>query len=285
MAQNLIVNADDFGFSVGVTDGILHAHQAGILTSTTLITTMPDAQRAVDLARQNHRLGVGIHLCLTQGTPLAGLDGPLFSPRGVFPKRMTQLLWRLMGDKSILRQVRREWESQINFAVSRNLQPTHLDSHKHIHHWPPLGDIAIDLARNFNIRHIRCAREVTIPGISRPAMGYRMLSRMAHALASRASDAGLTTTDWFFGLAATGQFSPDVWRLLLNHLPPGTGEVMVHPGRPDGLNRSMTRLLAERQLELDALCDPAIKRLIQNNSVRLIHFGQLHAITADQVSS
>ncbi len=285
MSRNLIVNADDFGFSVGVTNGILQAHQAGILTSATLMTTMPDAQRAIQLAQQNHRLGVGIHLCLTQGTPLAGMDGPLFSPRGVFPSRMTQLLWRLTRDKSVLRQVRREWESQINFAISRGLQPTHLDSHKHIHHWPPLGEIAMDLARHFNIRHIRCAREQTIPGVARPAMEYRMLSRMAKALASHVNQAGLTTTDWFFGLAATGRFSADVWRLLLNHLPPGTGEVMVHPGRPDGLKRSMTRLLAERQLELDALCDPAIKRLIQNNSIRLVHFGQLHAITAAQVSS
>ncbi len=282
MAQNLIVNADDFGFSVGVTDGIVQAHQAGILTSTTLMTTMPDAHRAVELARRNHGLGVGIHLSLTQGTPLAGMDGPLFSPRGVFPPGVAKLIWRLTRDKSILRQVRREWESQINFAVSRGLQPTHLDSHKHIHHWPALGEIAIDLARQFNIRHIRCARERTIPGVSRPAIGYRVVSRMAHALALRINQAGLTTTNWFFGLAATGRFSADVWRLLLTHLPPGTGEVMVHPGRPNGLNRSVTRLLAERQLELDGLCDPAIKVLAASNSICLIHYGQLDSVLVEQ---
>ena len=284
MAKNLIINADDFGFSVGVTDGIVQAHQAGILTSTTLMTTMPDAQRAVELARRNQGLGVGIHLCLTQGTPLADMDVPLFSPRGVFPPRVGQLLWRLTRDKSTLRQVRREWESQINFAVSRGLQPTHLDSHKHIHHWPPLGDIAIDLARHFNIRYIRCAREQAIPGIPRPAIGYRLLSRMADGLASRIHRAGLTTTDWFFGLAATGRFSADVWRLLLANLPPGTGEVMVHPGRPNGLNRSITRLVAERQLELDGLCEPDVRLLTENDSIRLIHYGQLDKANADHAS-
>lgn len=284
MAQNLIVNADDFGFSVGVTDGIVQAYQAGILTSTTLMTTMPDARRAVEIARQHPGLGVGIHLCLTQGTPLAGMDGPLCSPPGVFPPRVGQLIWRLMRNKSILRQIRREWESQINFAVSMGLQPTHLDSHKHIHHWPPLGEIAIDLARQFNIHHIRCVREQAIQGIPRPAIGYRILSRMANGLAPHIGRAGLTTTDWFFGLAVTGRFSADVWRLLLNHLPPGTGEVMVHPGRPNGLNRSMTRLITERQLELDGLCDSAIKELIQSKSVRLIHYGQLEGAASDPVS-
>ena len=66
-ATQLIINADDFGFSPGITDGILHAHKTGILTSTTLMSTMPDRDRAIELAKTTPTLGVGIHLCLTQG--------------------------------------------------------------------------------------------------------------------------------------------------------------------------------------------------------------------------
>ena len=48
--RRLVVNADDFGFSAGVTDGIVRSFKEGVLTSTTLIATMPDRERAVDLA-------------------------------------------------------------------------------------------------------------------------------------------------------------------------------------------------------------------------------------------
>ena len=273
MTTKLIVNADDFGFSAGVTDGIIHAHEAGILTSTTLMTTMPDARRAIELARRTPTLGVGIHLCLTQGTPLGGFEGPLFTHTGEFPRRVWRLLLRIGRDQAVLRHIRREWEAQINSALSQGLYLSHLDSHKHIHHWPPLADIALDLARQFGIRNIRCARERPIAGIPRPSAGYRVLSRLADKLAVKIQDAGLQTSDWFFGLASTGGFSAEVWRTLLSNLPSGIGEVMVHPGQPDGLSSSQTRLLAERQLELDALCDPGVKTLAHNADISLIHYG------------
>lgn len=278
MTRNLVINADDFGFSAGVTDGIVQAHTSGILTSTTLMTTMPDARRAVDTAKHLPNLGVGIHLCLTQGTPLAGLEGPLLAYRGDFPQRVPQLIWRIFRDKSVLRHVHREWEAQINTAISWGLVPTHLDPHKHVHHWPPLGDIAIDLARQFNIRHIRCAREIAVRGTPAPGMGYKILANLAKKLAGKIELAGSGTSDWFFGLGATGKFSSEVWKKLLENIPEhGTGEVMVHPGRANGLSTGQTRLVAERQLELDALCNPEVKGLLSQSGIRLIHYGQLSA--------
>src|SRR5438477_10950552 len=96
--RRLIVNADDFGFSPAVTDGILRCFHEGILTSTTLMTTMPDRERAIALAKPfapdnaqpgRRTLGIGIHLCLTQGTPLTPCRG-ILNPDGTFPRSLTK---------------------------------------------------------------------------------------------------------------------------------------------------------------------------------------------------
>ena len=275
MATRLIINGDDFGFSTGVTDGIRQAHQQGILTSTTLLVTTPDAARAMEVAQALPKLAVGIHLCLTQGRPCLVGQTRLLSGDNHFPPTVARLLRRLMAGRRVREEVRREWAEQIETALKRGLKPTHLDSHKHIHHWPPLADIAIDLARRYGIAALRCAHEVTPAGMPAPGLRYRGLVALAGRMRRKISRVDLRTTDWFFGLAATGQMSVAAWLKLLAALPPGTGEIMVHPGDPRGLNATDTRLLAERQWELDALCDPAVRAAVKQSGAELTHYGQL----------
>ncbi|HXT49290.1 MAG TPA: ChbG/HpnK family deacetylase, partial [Gemmatimonadaceae bacterium] len=69
-ARRLIINADDFGFSEGVTRGIVEAHVAGSVTSTSIMANGIDWQNAVARARALRTIGVGVHLNLVQGRPL-----------------------------------------------------------------------------------------------------------------------------------------------------------------------------------------------------------------------
>ncbi len=277
MIKRLIINADDFGFSQSVTDGIVHAHQSGILTSTTLMATMPDCHRAIELAQSNPNLGVGIHLCLTQGTPRSGKLRSIISGNNEFPRKVPQLLQRISFNRNALDEARSEWAAQIEYVLNRGMRPTHLDSHKHIHHWPALGYIAAELAKEYHIPSIRCADEITIRSTLKLSAGYRALRFLARKL--KAQCAPLRTTDWFFGLAATGKFSAEVWLRLLEQLPDGTGEVMVHPGYAADLPSGSTRLTEQRRMELDALCDTNVLAAVHtpaaDNKVQRIHFGQL----------
>ena len=279
MIKRLIINADDFGFSRSVTDGILHAHRAGILTSTTLMATMPDCDRALEISQNNPSLGVGIHLCLTQGTPRSGKLRYLVSGDNQFPRKIWQLLNRIELNRKALDAAKAEWAAQIEYALKRAVRPTHLDSHKHIHHWPALSQIATDLARQYHISRIRCADEISIRGTPKLSAGYRALRFLARKLKRQCAGSDLRTTDWFFGLAATGKFSAAVWRCLLAQLPAGTGEVMVHPGYCTDLDTGSTRLTTQRQSELDGLCDSAliteINQYAVDNKIQRVHFGQL----------
>ncbi len=273
--RRLIINADDFGFSVGVTDGILRAHQEGILTSTTLMAGMPDAQRAVGLALDTPSLGVGMHLCLTQGAPLSKNLSAIVDSSNRFPPTVGKLLARLLINRRAVTEVEREWSNQIEFALRSDLTPTHLDSHKHVHHLPMLQPVILRLAQHHKIAAIRTAREYSLPGDPAPSLGYKLAAHLGRRLATRANTAGIHTTDWFFGLQYTGRFSQEVWQRLLANLPPGVGEVMVHPGYSEGLDAAATRLVAERKLELDALLAPNLKDELKRLGVERTTFAEL----------
>lgn len=268
----LIINADDFGFSPGVTDGILRSHREGLLTSTTLMTNMPDRDRAIDLAGQTPTLGVGIHLNLIQGKPLTPCKRLLNSASEF--KRSLPKLFLALRSSDARKQAADELRAQIQYAQNRGLSPTHVDAHKHTTHFPALHGPIIDVCKSTNIPALRCAREIKLSGIALP-LPYRIQAHFARALARKAIAAGLRTTDWFFGLATTGKTSVPVWQNLLAHLPEGTGEVMVHPAYIHDLTPADTRLLTERLTEMEALCSPAVKADLQSRPIQLATYRTL----------
>ena len=240
---------------------------------------MPDAARAASLARAEPKLGVGIHLCLTQGTPLAsglqvlakaGANGRAASLNQSVPELLHKLQWYRVARN----EARREWQAQIEFALAAGIKPTHLDSHKHVHHWPLLQNIVIDLAKTYQIPAIRCVREIKL-GAVQSSMGYRILAILAGKFAKKLSQANIPTTDWFYGLAATGVFSEQHWLTILDRLPPGTGEIMIHPGKVDDLTANSTRLVKERELEWRGVTAPAVKQAVFDRHLLLETFAVL----------
>ncbi|MGC8561189.1 MAG: carbohydrate deacetylase [Phycisphaerae bacterium] len=282
MPTSVIVNADDFGFSAGVTDAIIDSHRCGILTSTTLICTMPDAERAAGMAKYLPGLGVGIHLCLTQGTSKSQNLRLIASPsadgrHASLDQSVPNLIRKVQFSRAAQDEAQQEWRAQIEWALAAGIKPTHLDSHKHIHHWPVLRKIAIELAKQYNIGAIRCAREIPLDDLA-CGMGYRVLSRLAGRLARVLAAEGIATTDWFYGLAATGKFSEEHWLAIMQNLPAGVGEIMVHPGRADGLPTGSTRLVSQRELEWRGITAPAVVRRLRDHGIELKNYSHLTAM-------
>ncbi len=245
--------------------------------------TMPDAARAAKLATGEPKLGVGIHLCLTQGTPLAGelrvlakagANGQAASLNQSVPELLHKLQWY----RAARNEARREWQAQIEFALAAGIKPTHLDSHKHVHHWPLLQNIIIDLAKTYQIPAIRCAREIN-PGAVRSGAGYRILSLLARKLAKKLGPTSIQTTDWFYGLAATGAFSEQHWLAILDRLPSGIGEIMIHPGKIEDVTASSTRLVEERELEWRGVTAPSVRQAVSDRQILLHTFAGLPSKT------
>ncbi len=286
--KNLIVNADDLGWTEGVNRGIVDAHRKGLVTSTSLLANGPAFASALALARANPQLGVGVHLNLSDGPPTAHpQDVPgLINAAGELDSSPENLLLCIASRSLELDQVEREWDAQIRKVQSAGIAPTHLDGHKHVQMLPGLFEIAVRLAKKHSIRAIRVAHEesklrvllssggehktgvVLKQGVQ--ARGLKLLARDAREMADRS---GLVATDYFCGIAQTGELTRNGVENLLKNLPEGTTELMCHPGYADeDLRRSDTRLQKSRQAELSILTDAHVRKLVATQGIRLISY-------------
>lgn len=287
--RNLIVNADDLGWTEGVNRGIAEAHGNGIVTSASLLANGAAFSSAVELARKTPGLGVGVHLNLSDGEPAAPAKfvRHLLNERGKLEGKPESLLLRLARRSVSLEEVEREWEAQIGKVRDAGIELTHLDGHRHVHMLPGLFEIALRLAKRHGIAAIRVAHEesslraalsagasqkgtvVIKQGVQ--ARGLKLLAPDAHEKAERA---GIATADYFCGIAQTGELTKDGVLKLLEILPEGTTELMCHPGYADAeLAKSATRLQASRKTELEILTNTAVRNLVASQGIRLIDYG------------
>ncbi len=159
MDRRIIINADDFGLCEGVNKAVVQAHTNGILTSATIMTNMPAAEEAVEIAKHTPTLGVGVHLNLTEGSPISkeATVKPLLDAQGQFAVPFSKLPMLSIRSSKVRQAIRTELAAQIQWVIERGIKPTHLDSHKHIHSFPVIFSIVCKLARQFGITAIRWA--------------------------------------------------------------------------------------------------------------------------------
>jgi hopanoid biosynthesis associated protein HpnK len=286
--MDLIVNGDDFGLTRGVNAGIIQAFREGILTSATLMANGPAFDDAVELARANPQLGVGIHLCLVGGPAVASAkDIPALADRDdQLPKTLFVLLTRLSGGWIPTRQIEREFRAQIQRVLDAGIRPSHLDTHKHTHTHPRVMEALGRVANEFGIRNVRKPFEDFRTALGSHTDGHSNTRQVISAVAAGTAaplfrllvrSYGLRTPDHFFGLTTTGRLSSKELLQVLELLPPGTSELMCHPGVCDEeLEKYPTRLKRERQIELEALTDPDVRRAAQKRGIRLICYEELN---------
>ena len=249
--RGLIVNADDFNLTVGVSRGIAEAHRAGIVSSTTVIVNLPGLRDNLRHIQELPRLGLGLHLNLTFGPPVSPAEKlrSLLGSDGLFvrdPARQLQA-----GDPE---EIAREWDAQLEaFVTAVGRPPTHLDTHHNLHARPPASEIALDLALRLRIP-------------LRPVTAVVRASMVA---------AGLPAPSHLVGDIATGPYWT-VTRLLrcLDELPEGVTEMCCHPGRFDEA-LLVSRYNRQREAELQALTDPAVQERLRERGIALLTYADL----------
>ena len=287
--RNLIVNADDLGWTEGVNRGIAEAHRNGIVTSASLLANGAAFASGVELARTTPALGVGVHLNLSDGEPVARreLVTSLVNERGELEGRPESLLLRLARRSVSLDEVEREWDAQIQKVRDGGIEPTHLDGHRHVQMLPGLFEIALRLAKKHRVAAVRISHEESSlraalsagakqkgTVVMRQGVQARGLKLLAPDAREQAERAGIAAADYFCGIAHTGELTREGVLRLIEILPEGTTELMCHPGYVDAeLAKSATRLQASRQAEVEILTDTWIRNLVASQGIRLIDYG------------
>ena len=268
--KQLVVNADDFGFTPDVNQGIVDAHRHGILTATTLMANGAAFDDAVRLWREAPTLDIGCHLVLIGGRSLlTGKAYPLTVPR-----LLTALARRELRPYD-------ELKAQVARIVEAGIHPTHLDTHKHTHLAPPVLDAVARLGAEFGIRWVRRPFDFplgalggTVPRLKHWTSGaLSLLRRRFHRVLHRH---GCRTTDHFAGFQITGRFRAAELVSLMAVLPEGSTELMCHPGRcGPALRAARTRLKDSREQELAALMAPEVRRALEQNRIVLVDYRKL----------
>ncbi|UPM54018.1 chitin disaccharide deacetylase [Gottfriedia acidiceleris] len=221
----LIVNADDFGFSKGVNYGIIEAHLNGIVNSATMMMNMYALEHGIELAKLHPTLGLGVHLVLTAGKPLLTDLQTIVDQNGNFLKNS---YWY---DNPVINveEVEKEWDAQIQKFLSYGLNPSHLDSHHHVHMIAILHPVIAKLSQKYDLP-VRISPKSKIDGI-KPFTDQLL-------------------TD-FYGSDIPINYFETIEDRINNNI--GSVEVMVHPAFLDNHLKNGTSYCFERLTELDIL--------------------------------
>jgi chitin disaccharide deacetylase len=280
--RRLVINGDDFGLTPGVNAGMLDAHRDGVLTSVSIFASAPSTDEAIAIAHATPSLGVGCHLTLVDGTPtLRPSEVPsLVTPDGQFRPTWGAFIRACLLGRISLDDVQRELTAQIVRLQAAGIVLTHLDSHKHVHTYPPIFGIVADLATRFAVPAVRVPYESPWMGPVRAHLRDAEIRRQAlENLALRPwtrRDGRLLamhsrTPPAFFGRVHTGRVTREVLARIVNRLPDGVSELMMHPGYEDAaLARVRTRLRREREQEVALLRSPEARQTIRDAQVTLV---------------
>jgi hopanoid biosynthesis associated protein HpnK len=287
--KKLILNADDFGMTRGVNEGIVRAHREGILTSTTLMANGEAFDDAVERARANPELGVGCHLVLVGGKCVAPRESvaSLADANGTLPDSLPLFVARISSGMIRGAEIECELRAQIEKVRGAGIEPTHLDTHKHTHAHPRVMEILGRVASECGITRVRKPVEELRDswetskaggqGISLQIFAAGAVRAIAPQFSTIAKKYGLLSPDHFLGLATTGRLGPALLRGMIRAVAEGTTEIMLHPGICDAdLARSGSRLQKHREDEMQGLLDPGVRSAVTERGIRLISYRELN---------
>jgi predicted glycoside hydrolase/deacetylase ChbG (UPF0249 family) len=229
-ARFLIVNADDFGRTDAINTGVIRAHEHGIVTSASLMVRYQTAPAAAAYARDRPVLSLGLHVDLHEWE----YDGREW-------RRVYEVV-SVDDGPAVADEVERQLET---FRELVEREPTHLDSHQHVHMWEPGVQVVLS----------ECADHLGLP-----------LRRVTKEIQHSGQFYGQTR----HGEAVEGAISVESLSGILRALAPGVTELGCHPAEGTDVESTYR---AERQRELDVLCDPRIRAVIDEEGIVLRSFN------------
>jgi len=273
--DRVVLCADDFGLTEGVSHGILDLAQMGRLSATSAMTTHPWWGRlGPELRRIEGGFGVGLHVNLTSGEPLGRLPG--LAPGGRLPA-LPSLLQRSLAGAVPQDEVRDEIDRQLDaFMEVFGGPPDFIDGHQHVHVLPGVRRMLLsallrrglsgrlwlrdpsDALRSITKRRVAARKAVTVAGF---AAGFRRAARAA----------GFDTNKGFSGFSAFDPAKPverefGSFFVALGREP----LVMCHPGYVDDELRAADPVVETRSQELMYLSSPAFAELLAARRVALV---------------
>jgi chitin disaccharide deacetylase len=257
----LVVNADDFGLDPEVSRSVIRAHVDGVVTSTSVVGNCRDVVAAQKLLHQAPGLGVGAHLVLVGGAPVAPANSvrSLLGADDLFPATPGQVALSWAKGKVRSDELEREFDAQVERLRGGGLKLDHLSTRHHLGFLPAVGRAVETVARRHRIPGIRMAMEQ--PQLSWMANLPRGLSALALgglALLTRRQMGALRHGPQTWGYVENGELDEIRILEILGRLGPGSHELICHPAS-----------------ELNALTSNRVRQAIDRRRIQLCRWQDL----------
>ena len=270
--MKLILNADDFGRSPEINSAIIRAHREGVLTSASLMVAGAAAEQAVELAKQNPQLAVGLHLVAVDGPAVlpARHIPHLVDSNDSFANAPVRLGLSYVFNPRARRELAAEVEAQFARFARFGLPLSHVDGHQHMHMHPVVFDLLVPLASHYGAGGIRVVHDdlrlaLRYDGrhaVSR-TIGQAIFRMLARRCRHRLAGTRLAHADRTFGFHRSGGMTEEYVLCVMDHLRHECNEVYFHPTEGDRLD-----VLGPNQEDLRALLSPAVRRRIRAHALQ-----------------
>jgi len=282
--RKIIITGDDFGLALPVNEAIVEAHRTGILTTASLMVGADCCRDAVDRARQNPSLKVGLHLTLVEGRPVlpASRVPDLVDSGGAFSTHLARAGFRFFFLPGIRKQLEEEIRAQFEAFHKTGLALDHVNAHNHMHLHPTLLGLTLKVGKDYGLKAVRVPDEP--PLLSWKASGRSLGARMTScvflspwmALMKRMlRRANIRYNDFLFGMSDGGSMTTELMLRLAGNLPEGVTEFCFHPAtrRCSEIDRTMPSYLHEE--EFMALTSESVRLAFEAVGAQRIAFSDL----------
>lgn len=261
--KKLIINADDFGLSVGINNGIIDGLKKGFIKDTSLIAGSDAYEHAVDLAKKNNIKNIGVHVVLAKEIPSA--------------QKYYRFSWRYFLGIVNNREIHFNIKNQILKIKNDGFNITHIDSHQHIHMMPRILKIYVQLAKEFNIRFIRFPYEAKIPDLFDFRNVIKVFCLRAVCILSKhiLVKNDIRHSDYFYGHFYSGRLNKESVFKMLSGIKEGITELSCHPGYLTDEIRTKYPWHSNCENELLVLSDPRFSEAVKKNNIELVSYADI----------
>ena len=281
--HRLIVNADDFGISEEVNEAVIRAYREGVLTSTSLMVTGAAFAQAVELARENPGLAVGIHLVTVVGqSVLPPSEIPtLVDENGNFSNNPTLAGLKYYFSSRARRELRKELAAQFEKCHSTGLRLSHIDGHLHLHVHPVIFRAALDLGVKYGARRMRVPSEERHIALAfdrenllQKTIHTFLFGGLAGYMKKNLRELGFSFPERVYGNLQSGRMSERYFLYALENLTAEATEIYFHPAVYSD-ERLLTGVESQCLIEFEALTSKKVKERLGALGIKLTNYFEL----------
>ena len=282
--KKIIVTGDDFGLALPVNEAIEEAHRNGVLTAASLMVGTEFSQDAIERARRQPTLRVGLHLTLVEGTAVLSPQKipDIVDANGSFSNRLARSGFKFFLYPGIRKQLESEIRAQFEAFHRTGFALDHVNAHNHMHLHPTILRLILRVGKDYGLKAVRLPNEPPIK--SWKAAGNAFASRIGAwiflspwmALMRLSLDqANVRYNDFLFGMTDGGSMKLDLVTRFVHNLPRGVTELCFHPATRRCAEIDRTMPCYSHEEELKALTSESLRNALKEIGVQTVAFGDL----------